>query len=150
MSHRGFPRRASEIKSVVKSYLDKSGIKIKQFNKNRPGKTWFHGFLRRYSRKVTKKTEALELTRAMACSEDKIKNGLSNFLTSIRSASQIYNANESGFALQPGSSIKVYTDRIIRRPVRIAENSKTSISTMHCLCADGTYIPRPFFLRVKN
>ena len=28
-SHRGFPRRASEIKSVVKSYLDKSSMKIK-------------------------------------------------------------------------------------------------------------------------
>ena len=146
MSHRGFPRRSSELKSVVKEYLDKSGLRIKQFKDNRPGKTWFYGFLRPHPRIATKKAEALEMTRAMACSEDRIKrwyNGFSDFCkeNGIVSASQIYNADESGFALQPGSNNKVCTDRFILRPMKVAGNSRASITTMHCICADGTHIP---------
>ena len=39
MARLGFPRSPIQIKEAVKMYLDKSGIKVKEFTDNRPGKT---------------------------------------------------------------------------------------------------------------
>ena len=59
----------------------------------------------------------------------------------ITSADQIFNCDESGFPLQTGTSMKVCCDRQIRRNFQITSNSKTSITSLQCICANGTVIP---------
>ena len=60
MARYGFPRTPNEIKEAVKLYLDKSKIKVSSFHENRPGKTWFYAFLRRYPEIKLAKAEKLE------------------------------------------------------------------------------------------
>ena len=79
MSSRGFPRTPMQVKEIIKSYLDKSGIKVKHFNDNRPGKTWFYLFLGRHPDLKLRKAERLEINRAMACSEEAVNKWFSEF-----------------------------------------------------------------------
>ena len=82
----------------------------------------------------------------MACTKDSVYAWFDSFETfcrenGINSADQIYNCDESGFPFQTGTSMKVCCDRQIRRNFQIASNSKTSITTLQCICANGTVVP---------
>ena len=112
MSRFGFPRSPIQVKEAVKLYLDKSGIKIKQFTDNRPGKTWFYGFLRRHLEIKMSRAEKLEQSRAMGCTQESVYAWFDEFEAfykkfNITSADQVYNCDESGFPLQTASSMKV-------------------------------------------
>ena len=146
MARYGFPRTALQIKEAVKCYLDKSKIKVKQFTDNRPGKSWFYGFLRRHPRIKLGKAEKLEQSRAMACTKESVYAWFDQFETfcrenNINTPDQIYNCDESGFPMQTALSSKVCCDRTIRRNFQVASNSKTSITTLQCICANGSVVP---------
>ena len=82
----------------------------------------------------------------MACTKESVYAWFDQFEAflsehGITSADQIYNCDESGFPLQTGTSMKVCCDRQIRRNFQIASNSKTSITTLQCICANGSIVP---------
>ena len=146
MAYRGFPRTTSQIKEAVKSYLDKCKLKINNFNDNRPGRTWFYGFLRRHPDLKMSKAEKLEISRAMACSEESVMSWFQEFRSilaeyNINSPDQIYNCDESGFPLQSKNSLKVCTDKWVKRTFQITSANKVSISTLQCICANGNVVP---------
>ena len=120
MARYGFPRTPIQIKEAVKLYLDKSGINVSQFKDNRPGKTWFFGFLRCHPEIKLGRAETLEQSPAMACTKESVYAWFDQFEAflsehGIISADQIYNCDESAFPLQTGTSMKVCCDRQIRR-----------------------------------
>ena len=146
MANRGFPRTSNQIKEAVKSYLDMKGAKKFSNGKNKPGNTWFYGFLRRHPRIVMAKAEPLEKERAMACSKEAIDKWFADFSqfladNNITSADQIYNCDETGFPLQPDSKQRVCTDRFSRRNFRLSSSSKMSITSLQCICANGKVLP---------
>ena len=82
----------------------------------------------------------------MACTKESVYawfNEYELFLKEhgVTSEDQIYNCDESGFPIQTGTSMKVCCDRQVRRNFQIASNSKTSITTLQCICANGSVIP---------
>ena len=128
MARYSFPRSPIQIKEAVKLYLDKSGIRIKEFTENRPGKTWFYGFLRRHPNIKMSRVEKLEQARAMACTQESVYAWFDEFEAfcskhGINSADQVCNCDESGFPLQTASSLKVCIDRTIRRNFQIASST---------------------------
>ena len=146
MSRCGFPRSRSQIKEAVKLYLDKSNIRVKEFHENRPGKTWFYAFLRRHPDIKMARSEKLEQVRAMSCTQASVYAWFDEFEAfcaehGTTSADQIYNCDESGFPLQTASSMKVCVDRTVRRNFQITSSNKTSITTLQCICANGTVVP---------
>ena len=72
MARFGFPRKPAQIKEAVKLILDKSKIKIRDFNENRPGKTWFYAFLRSHPGTKMGRVEKLEQSRAIACAKESV------------------------------------------------------------------------------
>ena len=82
----------------------------------------------------------------MACSKESVYqwfNEFEEFLKehNITSADQIFNCDESGFPLQAGSSMKVLCNKHSRRYFQITCSSKTSITTLQCICANGVVVP---------
>ena len=63
MANLGFPRSKAQIIEVVKLYLNKANIKVKAFNGNRPGISWFYCFLQCHPDIKMKKAEKLELVQ---------------------------------------------------------------------------------------
>ena len=129
MARFGFPRTLAQIKEAVKLILDKSKIKIKDFNENRPGKTGFYAFLRCHPDIKMGLVEKLEQSRAMASTEESVYAWFDEFEQfckekNIQTADQVYNCNESGFPLQITSSLKVCVDRHWKPNSQITSNNK--------------------------
>ena len=136
MANLGFPRSKAQIIEAVKLYLDKANIKVPAFNNNRPGISWFYGFLRRHPDIKMKKAEKLEQARAMACTKECVYAWFDEF-----EQFKIENNITSEDPLQAGSSMKVLCDKHCRRNFQITSSCKTSITTLQCICANGTVIP---------
>ena len=117
MAKRGFGQTPDQIKAKVKRILDLSGRKETLFKNNLPAQSWWYSFQSRHPDIKTVLTEKLELSRALAWRPEKIRKWFEGYIeiTSqycITRASQVYNADESGFALQNKSSGKVSTQYI--------------------------------------
>lgn len=146
---RGFGKTSDQVREAVKQVLDKAGRKVYFFSNNRPGKTWWYGFLRRHPDLHMVTPRPLELARALCCTQDIIFvwfDAFENLLQeyNIVSADQIL--NESGFPLQSCSNRKVCVDKLMKRSFHLASSSKTSITTLQCLSASGLVIaPAVYF-----
>ena len=123
----GLPRR--EVCLSVKKILDDAKRKVPAFTNNLPSKNWFYAFLKRHPDLSVRRTQKLEIARAMACSPESIEAWFMAFESLLReqgitSPSQIYNADESGFPLQDSRGAKVVTAKMNRRPFHITSSSK--------------------------
>ena len=155
MGHRGFPLPPIKIKAAVKLYLDRCKIQIKQFSNNRPGKSWWYAFWRRHPDLKITKSEKLEKSRAMACTEEAVSKWFREFdellkELGITSPQQIYNVDESGFPLQSKNTLRVCVDKLIRRNFQQVSANKDSITSIQCICANGTVLPPSVLFPGKN
>jgi len=53
----------------------------------------------------------------------------------------VYNADETETQLGGYCNSKIVCETLTKRPVRRSSNTKTSITSLHCICADGTIMP---------
>ena len=81
MANLGFPRSKAQILEAVKLYFNKVDMKVKAFSSNRPGLSWFYGFLRHPGIK-TKKAEKLEQAREWHPLRNLFMHGLLNLNSS--------------------------------------------------------------------
>ena len=112
MSQRGFGQTPDQLKFVVKRLLDFSGRKEKLFKNNLLVKAWWFAFMGRHPELKTVMTEKLEMSQAMVCRPERVREWFGNYkemLTKfgIVRPSQIYNCDESGFPLQTKGGGKV-------------------------------------------
>eukprot|EP00112_Aurelia_sp_Birch-Aquarium-sp1_P022928 Seg664.1 transcript_id=Seg664.1/GoldUCD/mRNA.D3Y31 product="Jerky protein-like-like" protein_id=Seg664.1/GoldUCD/D3Y31 len=152
---RGFGRTPDHVCEAVRHILDRGGRKVESFDNNRPGKSWWYGFLRRHPDLHMVKPRPLELARATACSEKIVYGWFDEFEKflcehKIDSPDQIYNCDESGFPLQACSSKKVCVDKVTKRTFHLTSSSKTSITTLQCICANGTVVPPAVYFSGKS
>ena len=151
----GFGKSPALVCESVKQILDRAGKRISPFKSNRPGKSWWYGFLRRHPDLHMLRPKPLELARATACSQEKVYawfDAFEQFLAEqeITSLDQIYNCDESGFPLQAISSTKVCVDKGMKRAFHLASSSKTSITTLHCICSSGSVLPPVVYFPGKS
>ncbi len=101
------------------------------------------------------KPKLLELTRALACSENVVYKWFDDFEKFLRDnkitvADQVYNCDESGFPLQTCSNKKVCVDKMTKRTFHLTSSSKTSITTLQCICANGAVVPPAVYFAGKS
>lgn len=60
----GFPLTRSDIRHLVKSNLDRKGMRIAKFRDNMPGKEWFYCFLNRNKRLTERLAQNIKRVRA--------------------------------------------------------------------------------------
>ena len=101
------------------------------------------------------RAEVLEQSRAMACTKDSVYSWFDDFEKfctdiGINREDQIHNCDEPGFPLQVSSSMKVCIDRHVRRHFQVPSSSKTSITTLQCICANKSAIPPAVYYPVVN
>ena len=146
MAEIGYGRTKEELKDTVKKILDRQGRKVSIFKNNRPGKDWFYLFLRRHPELTERKPESLQISRAIACSENKVMAWFKGFEALLKengidSPSQIANVDETGCPFQPGSTGKIVVAKGISNAYQISSPSKEQITTLVCGFANGTVLP---------
>lgn len=140
----GYPMEKVDIRLMVKSYLDRRGVRIPKFNGNLPGGDWVLKFLERHRRQITERFgENIKRCRA-AVSHETINSYFDNLENAIRDVSPaaIINYDETCFVDDPGKK-KVVVRRGTKHPERVMDSTKTATSVMFSVSASGELLP-PF------
>lgn len=139
-----FPLSIRDIKLIVKSYLDRSGKNIKNFNMNLPGDDWAKNFLGRHQELTVRLAQNMKRARAVSVQVqvDVINSYFDELYQAIENVppENVINYDETNFSDDPGK-IKVITKRGSKHCDRVMDTSKTNISVMVAVAASGTLLP---------
>jgi len=137
----GFPLTRQDMRLLVKGYLDRKGVKIKQFKNNYPGIDWFYNFLCRNNILTERFAQNIKRSRANITKEV-IQTYFDNLGQTIENIppSNIINYDESNLTDDPGK-IKVLCRRGSKRVERIVDSSKSSTSIMMAISGSGVLLP---------
>ena len=129
-----------DIRLLVKDYLDRQGICDSRFQNNCPGPDWLCSFMKRHN--ITKRI-ADNVTPARA--EISLSN-VTEYFGELKEAlsdippQNIINYDETNITDDPGAK-RVLCHRGVKRIERKMHHSKTAISLMYSIAADGTFLP---------
>lgn len=137
----GFPLRATDMRIVVKSFLNRSGKTVKRFKSNLPGIDWVKSFLNRNKSLTKRFGENIKRVRA-GVSKPILTKYFDNLEVVLQDvpASNIFNYDETNFSDDPGKKL-VIVRRGVKHPEIIRDSSKASTSVMFCAAADGKIVP---------
>lgn len=149
----GFPMKCRDIQLVVQSYLDRLGKSINKnnrFKNNLPGKDWVELFLKRNNTLSLRFGENIKRVRA-AVSTSVLNEYFDNLYAVLKDIppENIFNYDETNFVDDPGKKL-VVVKRGTKHPEVIKDTSKTSISVMFCVSADGKMLPPYTVYKAKH
>jgi len=131
---------------LVKDYRDRQGVSDKRFRNNCPAPDWVKGFTKRHN--LTKRiADNVKPARAEISAEDVTKyfEELQTALNSVPPQNLI-NYDETNVSDDPGAK-HVLCVRGSKRVERKIYHSKTAISLMFSICADGTLLAQWSYIR---
>ena len=156
-SKRGFGLSVSEFLDYVQKFIEKDNRET-PFQRNRPGRKWYRGFIKRNPKIRLRNARPLDKKRAKisAADLDIWFTEYAQFLREhglVNRPAQIWNCDETGFDLQ-GKAGKVLGPAAPKsQPYRVVTGTKEHITVLPCFNAAGQWIP-PYFLfsgkRVPN
>lgn len=118
---------------------------------NFPSQSWVCGFIRRYSHLFgRRRAQSLEVCRAAASTAENIAKHFNNLKKAMESCgdltpSRIWNLDETGMCGQGSRNQKVVLAVKGQRANTQQSNSRTNVSALVCVNADGQCLP-PFFI----
>lgn len=142
MCNFGFPITIFDLRCIVKTYLDKKGVDIMQFNHNFPGRTWAINFLKRNKKELSQRLcSNIKRVRA-AVNEEVVHSYFEHLKGEIDGIPPefIYNYDETNLVDDPGKK-KVLTKRGSKYPEAIKNSTKAAFSIMMCGNAAGEILP---------
>lgn len=156
-SKRGFRLSVSEFLDSVQKFIEKDKRET-PFQRNRPGRKWYRGFIKRNPKIRLRNARLLDKKHAKisAADLDIWFTEYAQFLREhglVNRPAQIWNCDETGFDLQ-GKAGKVLGPAAPKsQPYRVVAGTKEHITVLPCFNAAGQWIP-PYFLfsgkRVPN
>uniref|UniRef100_A0A336MFM0 CSON002321 protein n=1 Tax=Culicoides sonorensis TaxID=179676 RepID=A0A336MFM0_CULSO len=146
-SRMGFGVTTDMLLDSVQKYVQKSGIET-PFKDDRPGKSWYYGFMRRH--KILSKKKAEHLNRARgSVTETKIRHWFrevreligTEFMDCMNDPLRVWNMDETGFCLSPKGGKKVIGERGKTVYEESSRSDKENITTLFTVSAAGTFAP---------
>lgn len=137
MSSYGFPVDTFDLRMIVKYYVDRRGLTIRQFKNNIPGKEWTISFLKRHRSLTVRFASNIKRKRAEVSHDtiDEYFIHLSDELQGV-AAENIWNFDETNLTDDPGNK-RIIAKRGAKYPERIINATKTATSLMLCGNAAG-------------
>ena len=145
MSANGFGRNKTDLLRTVKSYLDYNN-RVTMWKDNLPGDMWYRLFRKRHPEIVVRKPQKLGKQRALI-TEEMVANWFERLRTNIcdidpeilLDPARIYNADETGFHLDPQSG-NVLSFAGARYVYHISNDNRTMITVLIAVSASGHYV----------
>lgn len=138
----GFPLTKLDVRLVVKGFLDRKGCTELRFQNNMPGPDWVESFLNRNKGDLTQRLcQNIKRSRANVDNDilNKYFDELQKTLKDV-DPSLIVNYDETNITDDPQRK-KVLVKRNCRHPERIMDSSKSSVSVMFSVAANGVLLP---------
>lgn len=138
----GFPLNGTEIRNIIKTFLDAKGVKQKPFKNNFPGQEWLVGFLKRHRNVLSLRlSENIKRSRA-AVSHTTINEYFDNLELTLANVppKNVINYDETNMTDDPGQEV-VVVRRGTKHPERVVDTSKSSTSVMFAITGNGDLLP---------
>lgn len=138
----GYPLDTTDLRYIIKMYLDAMNIKHHIFKNNLPGVDYIDGFLKRHNNNISQRIcQNIKRSRA-AVSPETIKGYFDELGKSLENVpiQNIINYDETNLTDDPGRK-KVLVRRGCKYPERVVNHSKGSISLMMAATANGDFLP---------
>ena len=149
MGEWAFPLTKSEIRHVVKSYLDKMS-RVTRFKDNLPQLQFVNGFLKRHPELTVRSANLIKRSRGRL--SPNIVNDFFN-LFEVTAAdvepTHVFNYDETNLTNNPGAQKAVFK-RGQKYAEKIQDATKTSVSVMFCASASGNLLPPYVVYQGKN
>lgn len=146
----GYPMTKTEIREMVKKYLDRKGTVENRFKENLPGYEWVNSFLKRNKELTTRLSQNIKRYRSDVAAEDlhEYFDNLQQSLDGIE-PENLLNYDETNLTDDPGQT-EVVVRRNKKRAYKIMDSSKSSTSVMFCVSASGTTLPPYIVYKARN
>ncbi len=137
----GFPLSGCDLRYLVKSYLDRKGVREPRFQNNLPSTEFVYHFKKRHPILNERFAGNIKRSRAAVTKEvindyfDHLEKELGGILPDC-----IYNYDETNLSDDPGRK-KCLMKRGTKYPERVMNNSKACTSIMFCGSASGELLP---------
>uniref|UniRef100_H3B163 DDE-1 domain-containing protein n=1 Tax=Latimeria chalumnae TaxID=7897 RepID=H3B163_LATCH len=143
----GFPFDLLDIRVLARTYLDKQGRSVSQFQNNLLSTDWARNFVKCHKKDLTTHLcQNIKSTRANV-SADIVKQFFQNMKETLQNEDStpippqnIYNFDETNLSDDPETKKCVFK-RGIKFPERIRNSTKAAISIMFCGSATGEMLP---------
>ncbi|CAG4979283.1 unnamed protein product [Parnassius apollo] len=138
----GYPLDTTDLRYIIKMYLDSMNIRHKIFKNNMPGIDYVNAFMKRHANKLWKRICRNIKRDSAAVSSDIIKEYFGKLAKSLENVptQNIINYDETNLRDDPGRK-KVILRRGCKYPERVVDHSKGSISLMMSATADSIFLP---------
>ncbi|XP_030834211.1 uncharacterized protein LOC105440922 [Strongylocentrotus purpuratus] len=148
MARIGMGQTKDDIKNVVKQTLDKDG-RPNPFPNNKPGDTWFSGFLKRNPRLSLRTPQAIGKERAIVTAGtiniwfDEFESYLKevNATSILTEPNRMFNCDESGFALGGEAGKRVLAEKGSKVVHVVKSSDKSQVTVLATVSATGTFPP---------
>lgn len=139
----GYPLEQSDLRQMVKKFLDENNVKVAKFVDNLPGTEWFAGFKERHGSVISMKTSQNVKRGRSQVSSKQVNEYFDRLEMSLKdvSSDNIINYDETNITDDPGS-VKVICRRSAKHADRVIDTSKTSTSVMFSGTASGIYFSK--------
>lgn len=137
----GFPLDGSDLRQLVKNYLDRKGVKVERFQDNLPGHEFVIHFKKRHPELTERFAGNIKRSRAKI-NPDTVNEFFDNLETELEGIPPdcIFNYDETNLSDDPGRK-KCLMKRGTKYPERILNSSKSCTSLMFCGSATGQILP---------
>jgi hypothetical protein len=145
----GYPASHQLIKEMVLEILTRRVTKINDDGMELVslptiGQDWVKRFLKRYPTLKTRRSQVIDLARWRDTSPEAINEWFDAFEDTMQthhfSASDIYNMDETGFAIETSQSNRVVIDTTLRTRYKVEPGRQEWVTTIECICGDGTVL----------
>jgi len=146
----GFPVTSSDLRHLVKSYIDKKGQVNRRFTDNLPTTRWVDRFLGRHPDLTLRMANPIKRARAKV-SREEVQDFITHWEKTIEGVppSNIFNYDETNLKDDPGAQKCIFR-KGTKYCEKVQNTSKSATSIMFCGSADGKMLPPMVVYKAAN
>ena len=155
----GYPPRyktlremAEEIRKRRVKDINEEGMQLIEYD--RIGKDWVRRFLLRHSELASVRARSIDAVRVKDTSPERLQQWFAELEKVLAEYNikpeNIYNMDESGFAIGEKEAGKVIINAEVRQKFQAKPGRQEWVTVVECICADGTVVPPLVIFKAEN
>jgi len=154
----GYPPRYETLRQLVEIIRERrikpggDEVSVKVYDKI--GRDWISRFLQRHSELKSVRPRSIDAARIKAASPERLQcwfDDLKKVLAEFDiKPENIYNMDESGFAIGEKEAGRVIIDARIRQKFQAKPGRQEWVTVVECVCADGSFVPPLVIFKAEN
>lgn len=145
-------RQLAEIIRERRVKTDEGGVSVKVYDPI--GKEWVPRFIQRHPELASVRLRSIDATRMKAASPERLQrwfDDLEKVLMEFNiKPENIYNMDESGFAIGEKEPGRVIINANIRQKFQAKPGRQEWVTVVECVCADGSHVPPLVIFKAEN